>query len=105
MVTAFSTAVDTLFNDPNLAVTATYTPKGGQPFLCQAIFHQSDAMSRLADGLEVISRGTQIAVRVSDVANPGAGDVVTIGVVSYTVQGVQKHADALRLTWLLDTHP
>ena len=105
MGTAFSAAVDTLFNDPNLAVTATYTPKGGQPFVCQAIFRHPDAMSRLADGLEVVSRGTQITVRISEVANPGAGDVVTIGSANYTVQGVPKHADAMRLTWLLDTHP
>ena len=105
MVTAFSPALDTLFNDPNLAVAATYTPKGGQPFVCQAIVRQPDAMSRLADGLEVVSRGTQITVRVSEVANPAAGDAVAIGSANYTIQGVPKHADAMRLTWMLDTHP
>jgi hypothetical protein len=103
-LSAFDAAINTLFNDRNLAADAVYTPTIGASFPVRAVVRQPDAMSRLAEGLDVVSRGTHIGVRVSEVANPVAGDVVIVGGVSYTVQGVPKHEDNRRLTWLLDTH-
>ena len=103
-MSAFDTAAATLFRDPNLSVPATYTPTIGASFPVRVALRQPDAMSRLAEGLDVVSRGTQIAVRVADVPNPVGGDVVIVAGVSYTVQGVPKHEDERRLIWLLDTH-
>ena len=105
-MSAFDTAVATLFRDSNLSVAATYAPKHGSPLSIRVALRQPDAMSRLAEGLEVVSAGTQILVRVADIASPGAGDVVAIvGGTTYTVQGVPRHQDEKRLVWILDTHP
>ena len=104
-MSAFDTAVATLFRDPNLSVAATYTPKHASPLSIRVALRQPDAMSRLAEGLEVVSAGTQILVRVADVASPGAGDIVAIVGSTYTVQGVPRHQDEKRLVWVLDTHP
>ena len=103
-MSVFDTATATLFRDQNLSVAATYTPTSGASFALRVALIQPDAMSRLAEGLEVISQGTQILVRAADVPSPVAGDVVIVGGTSHTVQGVPKHQDEKRLVWVLDTH-
>jgi len=83
-VTIFDTAIDTLFDDDNLAVDATYTPAAGGPVSVRVIIQEGvDLVSVGASDLA--DRRTVIGIRKSDIAAPVKDDTLLVGVTTYTV--------------------
>lgn len=83
-MTIFDTAIDTLFNDDNMAVDAIYTPVAGGPVSVRVI---------LTEGVEIASAGfsdvsdrrTVVGIRNSEIDSPGRGDTILVGAITYTV--------------------
>ena len=83
-MTIFDTAIDTLFDDDNLAVDATYTPAAGGPVSVRVIIQEGvDLVSVGASDLA--DRRTVIGIRKSDIAAPVKDDTLLVGVTTYTV--------------------
>lgn len=105
-MTAFDNAIGTLFNDPNLSVTALYKAGGsGAGVNVQVIrVEPSDVVTSIED-LQIVSSTNLFDVRQSDIADPGIGDTlaVPVGGTVYTVQSAPRF-DALKKTWRLDCH-
>jgi hypothetical protein len=102
-MTAFATAVDALFADPNLAREATYEPADGDPFPVRVIARRADAITEFGDA-RLWSETTRSDVRVSEVATPRPGDRLVLDGESVVVQG-EPVRDRERLIWTLDTKP
>lgn len=100
-MSAIATAINRLFADPNLSMSATYAPTGGGDARELRVMRVAgDAATRFSDA-RFVSDATLIDVRASDVDRPVVGDTVTIEGVSYRVT-----ADALRddrrLIWTIE---
>lgn len=98
MTSAFSAAIDMIFNDPNMAADALWQ---GNPV---------KVMRRSPDGIRDFGQGrissatTVVDVRVSEVALPAKGDQVSIGAEHFIVQGTPQR-DMERLVWSCDLRP
>lgn len=103
-MTAFSAAIDAIFGDPNMAADAFFLASGVPPGVaCRVIRRAPDVVMEFGQG-RFRSATTTVDVRVSQVAAPRVGDVVTIGAESFTVQG-EPVRDRERLVWSLDLVP
>lgn len=103
MSSAFAAAVDTLFSDPHMADDAVYTPAGGDPVAVRVIARQPDKTIDVL-GVTLASATTLFDLRVSDIAQPAAGDALETGGETYIVQGEPKR-DAARLVWTIEAVP
>lgn len=101
-MSAVADMVVMLFVDPNLSVSATYTPVVGEAVTVRCIVKSPD---RVVDVYEASIHvpTALIDVQVADVEQPIAGDQITIGSSTYTVQG-EPVRDAEGLIWTLDVH-
>ena len=99
-MTIFDTAIDTLFSDVNLAVSATYSPAVGAPVAVQAIKTSTEDRTGLFDGGHVV-RKQKLNIRVSEVATVASGDQVTIGAVTYSITNPQIKDDN-QLIWSME---
>lgn len=99
-MTAFDTAVNSLFSDPNMAVDGIYTPTGGQPSSVRVILSQPDV---IADALDVLktSSTSQAEVRKSDIPSSKEGDTLVIGADTWKVVN-PRFEDPDRLVWTMD---
>ena len=70
---ALAAAVDPPFADPHLAREASYTAEGGAPFTGGVIMRRPDVVGDFGE-TRLWSETTRADVRVSDVAQPRAGD-------------------------------
>jgi hypothetical protein len=102
-MSAFSSALNILFGDPNLAQTAIYTPAAGDPFPVRVIARRADAVTDFG-GARLWSQTTRFDIRVTDVAEPQAGDRLNLDGEAFVVQG-EPVRDRERLVWTLDTRP
>ena len=98
-MTAFATAIDAIYADPNFGVAATYTPQVGSPVAVTLIWTRPD------DTVELSGMATRLPkrvgkVRVSQLADPKKGDTLTVGAATFTVG--DRHRDELGLEWSLD---
>jgi len=100
---AFASAMDVLFTDPNIGRDAVYTPEGGIPFPVRVIARRGDLVSEFGDR-RVASATVVLDLRVSEVADPRAGDRIELAGEILVVQGTPQR-DAERLVWTLDTRP
>ncbi len=100
---SISFMIDQLFADPVIGKDAVYTLKDTSVgFPVRVTLNQPDEIVGFGAGqLQGVS--TLIDVRVSEVASPQAGDSLTIGSVSYSVQG-EPRADRERLVWRLSAY-
>lgn len=104
-MTVFAGMTDTVFADPNLASAATIVPAGGGAGIaCRVVRAQPTEVRDFGGGASIASDTASFEVRCAELPAPRAGDTLTIGAESYTVQGV-PHRDPLRLVWTLDTRP
>ncbi len=100
-MTAFSAAIDVLFQDPNMAADAFYRPARSlvdQP--CRVVLSAPDEVTDYGS-MGVVSDTHRIEVRVSEVAAPTEGDMFTIGAEQLIVQGSPMR-DRLRLVWKIE---
>lgn len=103
-MSVFSAAIDLLFEDPNMAAEATYITVHGEIVTAARVMRRP-ADPDIAFGDSRISARTAVFdIRVSEVADPRAGDRLMIGTEIYLVQGTPT-PDAQRLVWTLDTRP
>jgi hypothetical protein len=103
-MTAFSSALDSLFGDPNIARTAIYTPAAGAPFPVRVIARRADAVTEFSDG-RLWSETTRLDLRVNEVTQPRPGDrIVLQNGEAFVVQG-EPVRDRERLVWTIDVRP
>lgn len=98
-MTAFSVAIDVLFNDPNISVGATYTPPvSGPPVTCRVILDNADQEIKFGAGRQ-FDAGLTIEVRVSEIAAPARGGSFAVGNTTYSILDDPMTSDPDRLVW------
>ena len=101
-MSAFDSAIATLFADQNLAIIATFVPQIGPNASLRVIIRAPDTFQKV--GSSMIETPSQtLEVQVSDCPSIAPGDQFVIGSSIYTVQG-QPLRDELQLTWLVDIY-
>lgn len=94
--------IDQLFFDPVIGKAASYVPAGGVGYPVRVILSQPDEIVGFGAG-QLQATSTIVEVRVSDVAEPKAGDAVIVGEQTLVIQG-EPRADRERLTWRLSAY-
>jgi hypothetical protein len=103
-VSAFAAATDVLFADPHLARDAVYRPGGvGDGIPVRVMVRRPDRIEGFGE-TRIASSTTVLDVRVSEVAEPAAGDTLALDGKTVVVQGTPIR-DAEALVWTLDTRP
>jgi hypothetical protein len=103
-VSAFAAATDVLFADPHLARDAVYRPGGtGDGIPVRVMRRQPDRVEGFGE-TRIASSTTMLDVRVSEVAEPVAGDTLALDGKTVVVQGAPI-LDAEGLVWTVDTRP
>ncbi len=103
-MTAFAAMTDSVFNDPNQSLAATYKVGGsGSGQAVRVVIRDPGMFAGLADDKVAVQSAAQMEIRQSDVAAPAAGDTLTIGSTVYTVKAPPIQGD-LGLTWKLDVY-
>src|SRR5579872_3496722 len=101
-MSAFDTAVASLFADQNLGSDATFIPQVGANVPLRVILRAPDMFQKM--GSSIIDTPTQtLEVKVADCPSPAQGDQFLIGQTTYVVQG-EPRRDELQLTWLVDIY-
>lgn len=104
MTTAFSTAIDALFADPNLAVEALYRADGADLGIpVRVIVRRPDRIGDFGD-TRILAETTVFDVRSSDIDAPTAGDTIAVDDTVYVIQG-EPIRDAERLIWTIEARP
>jgi hypothetical protein len=85
-----------------MARTVTYTPVAGLPQTIRAVMKSPDRVIDVRD-IAIHTPTLVVDVRVSDIATPQEGDLLTIGTLLYAVQG-EPVRDAENLVWTLDCY-
>jgi hypothetical protein len=103
-MTAFVAATDVLFADPHLARDAVYRPGGvGDGIPVRVMLRRPDRIESFGE-TRLASSTTMLDVRVSDIAEPAAGDTLEVDGRTVVVQGTPL-LDAEGLVWTLDMRP
>ena len=103
-MTAFAAATDVLFADPHLARDAVYRPGGaGDSIPVRVMRRQPDRIDSFGE-TRIASSTTVLDLRVSEVAEPAAGDTLDLDGRTVVIQGTPI-LDAEGLVWTLDTRP
>ena len=101
MTSPFATAVDDCFR--HLGRDAVYTADGGEPVTVRVIAKRPDEIVGL--GETRIHAGTALLdVRASEIAEPRAGDRLSVDGKDYLVQG-EPVRDTEWLIWTLEAYP
>ena len=102
-MSAFSSALDRLFGDPNIARDAAYAPADGDAFPVRVVARRTDAVTEFG-GARLWSETTHFDVRVGEVASPRPGDRIVIAGEAFVVQG-EPVRDRERLVWTIEVRP
>jgi len=103
MISAFASALDALFADPNIGKDAVYIADGGAPVLVRVVARRADAITDFGDA-RLWSETTRIDLRVAEVATPRPGDRIEIEGEAFLIQG-EPVRDRERLVWTVDLRP
>ena len=99
---AFTTAMNVIFADANMAVDALWLAGGIGPGVAVRVIRKSpDEITPFGAG-RILSETTQLDVRVADMPSPAPGALVRIGAEDFILQGEPK-LDRERLIWTLNT--
>ena len=99
---AFTTAMNVIFADANMAVDALWLADGIGPGVAVRVIRKSpDEITPFGAG-RILSESTQLDVRVADMPTPAAGDLIQLGAEDFILQGEPK-LDRERLIWTLNT--
>jgi len=101
-MSAFDTAIATLFADPNLATDAMFAPQIGAAIPLRVIMRAPDMFQKMGSST-IETPTTLLEVKVADCPSLTPGDQFIIGGDSYTVQG-EPRRDEFRLTWTVDVY-
>src|SRR5512134_1997095 len=98
---AFATAIDVLFADPNLGVDIIYRTGGAGPgTIIRAIIRQPDRIGTFGE-TRIATETTIVDIRTSDIAAPAEGDIIEMDGEIFVIQG-EPIRDAERLIWTLE---
>jgi hypothetical protein len=103
MASAFTSALDALFADPNIGRDAVYTADGGAPVLVRVVARRADTVTDFGEA-RLWSETTRIDLRVADVPNPRPGDRIEIDGDAFLIQG-EPVRDRERLVFTVDLRP
>ena len=103
MVTAFDTACEVLFSDPNLGESGTYTPNSGAAVSLKVI-RNSRKMEQVGDpfgrvGHHIPAHSAEVLVREL-AAEPEDGDCLQVGDEKFKVRSAEQ--DEEKLVWRLN---
>ena len=101
---AFTTAINVIFADRNMAVDATWFAGGTGPGVTIRVIRKSPDEDTPFGAGRILSETTVLEVRVAEVPSPASGDMIRIGSEDFLVQGEPKR-DRERLIWTLNTRP
>lgn len=99
MTSPFAQMVDILFANEAIAADASYAAGRNTPVSVRVIRHTPQQVLSLYQ-TGVLVEGDVIDVRVAEVAQPAAGDIVTLNGEDFAVRGFE--IDAERLVWRLN---
>ena len=103
-MTAFAAATDVLFADPHLARDAVYLPTGaGDGIPVRVMLRRPDRIESFGE-TRLASSTTMLDLRVSEIAEPAAGDTLGVDGRTVVVQG-SPILDAEGLVYTVDTRP
>ncbi len=98
---AFTTAMNVIFADANMAVDAIWFAGGAVPGVAIRVIRKSpDEITPFAAG-RILSETTQLDARVADMPTPTSGDLIRIEAEDFILQGEPK-LDRERLIWTLN---
>ena len=98
---AFSTAMNVIFADANMAVDAIWFAGGTGPGVSIRVIRKSpDEITPFGAG-RILSETTLLEARLADLPTPAAGDLIRIGLEDFILQGEPK-LDRERLIWTLN---
>jgi len=103
MTSAFASAMEILFTDPNIGRDGIYIADGGTPMLVRIVSRQADAITDFGDA-RLWSETTRIDLRVAEVPAPRPGDRIEIDGDAFLIQG-EPVRDRERLVWTVDLRP
>ena len=101
---AFAAAMDRIYANPSMAAAALWisaTTSEERPI--RVIRRAPDRITEFG-AARFVSDSMMMDVRVSDLPDPRPGDLIVIGVNSFTIQG-EPIRDRERLVWTLDLRP
>jgi len=100
-MTAFATAMNTIFADANMAVDALWFAGEVNAGVAIRVIRKSpDEITPYGAG-RIVSKTTILDVRVADLPMPETGDIIRIGPDEFIIQG-EPILDRERLIWTLD---
>ncbi|WP_296426590.1 hypothetical protein [Yoonia sp.] len=103
-MTVFAAAMDRIFANPSMAAAAVWiSTTTSEERLIRVIRLAPDRITEFGAG-RFVSDTTMVDVRVSDLPEPRAGDLIVIATNSFTIQG-EPTRDRERLVWSLDLQP
>ena len=103
-MSAFSSALDRLFADPNIARDCDLRARGRRRRSRSASSPGGPTPSPSSAAARLWSETTRFDLRVAEVANPRPGDRIVIDGEAFVVQG-EPVRDRERLVWTLDVRP
>jgi hypothetical protein len=100
----FAAAVDRIYSNPSMAVTALWiSASTSEERTIRVIRRAPDRITEFGAG-RFVSDSMMVDVRVADLPDPRPGDLILIGANSFTIQG-EPVRDRERLVWSLDLTP
>lgn len=103
-MSAFATAIDAIFGDPNMAVDAVWREQGVGPVTNVRIIRKSPDDITDFGAARILTETTAVDVRVSEIALPRINDRLDIGLERFVIQANPRR-DRERLVWTLDLRP
>ena len=99
---AFTTAMNVIFADRNMAVDALWFAGGTGPGVAIRVIRKSpDEITPFGAG-RILSETTLLDARIADMPTPASGDLIRIGAEDFILQGEPK-LDRERVIWTLNT--
>lgn len=102
-MTAFDRAVTVMFDNPDLARSAVYTPPGESPTPVSLTVIPS-VQDPAAEAMRSRRNIMVFEVKVADLASPVENGTLAVGGVTYRVQSRPAYAEDERLTWRLECY-
>lgn len=99
-MTVFSSAIDVIFADDNMAVSGTLTPATGAASSVRVLLSRPEEAEPIF-GVGAIVGKYKAEIRTSQLAALVEGDTLTIGATNYTVENPLV-GDADRLLWFME---
>jgi hypothetical protein len=103
-VSIFATAMNTIFNDPHMAVDALWLADGQPPGVPVRLIRRAPDVETQFGAARILSETMVFDARCSEIPAIAKGDKLIVGLEEFTVQGDPKR-DRERLTWTINTRP